>query len=145
MNIDEIHKVWEADAKIDENELGNEAIKIPQLHSKYWKLLTRENLRLAKLKSDFDYLKLEKTNFFIDGPTEEQMKLGWKLPPKGRILRADVQLYLNADQDLIALSLNIAIQNEKITLLESIIDNLNRRSFFIKNKIDFERFRNGEI
>ena len=37
MNIDEIHELWSKDSKIDQDELAEESLKTPQLHSKYLK------------------------------------------------------------------------------------------------------------
>lgn len=145
MTLEEIEALWEQDSKLDSEELGNEALRIPQLHSKYWKLLARENLWQQKLQTDYDVLRLDKYEFYTMGPSEEQVKMGWVLPSRGSVIKSEAEKYLQADQDLIALSLKIGVQREKVRLLESILTNINNRSFFIKNKIEFEKFRNGII
>ena len=43
------------------------------------------------------------------------------------------------------MTLKIAYQKEKITLLESIIKNITDRGYMIKNYIDWQRFTNGGI
>ena len=48
MTLDELNNLWSADAQIDRTELGDEAIRIPQLHSKYFKLYSQERLSLRK-------------------------------------------------------------------------------------------------
>lgn len=143
MKIEDIFTEWEVDSRIDRTELGNEALKIPQLHHKYFKIFTHERLVLRKYEAELKQLKLAKHEFFTMGPTEETHAKGWKLPPQGKILRSDVNNYIEADQEIVNLSLKIGIQQEKIELLESIIKSLTNRGFNIKAAIDFERFKVG--
>ena len=143
MNFESLFSEWEKDAEIDKTDLANEALKIPKLHHKYYRLLVTEKSRLKKLESDYKKLKLEKTEFFIQGHDEETREKGWKLPAKGIILKADIPMYLEADQDLIDLSLQIGIQFEKVEFLESVIKTLNNRGYNIKTAVDFIRFTMG--
>lgn len=143
MKIDDIYAEWEKDSHLDRSELGEEALKIPKLHHKYFKIFTHERLQLRKLETDLKQLKLEKHEFFTMGPTEETHEKGWRLPPQGKILRSDVNNYIEADKDIVNLSLKIGIQHEKIDLLESIIKSLTARGFNIKAAIEWERFKVG--
>ena len=38
MNLEQIQEMWEKDSKIDPDNLHDESLKIPQLHSKYYTL-----------------------------------------------------------------------------------------------------------
>lgn len=143
MKIDDIYSEWEKDARIDRAELGNEALKIPQLHHKYFKIFTNERLLLRKYEAELKELKLRKHEFFTMGPTEETHALGWKLPPQGKVLRSDVVHYIDTDKEVVTLSLKIGVQQEKIELLESIIKSLTNRGFNIKAAIEFEKFKVG--
>jgi len=144
MNIEDIMKLWESDTKIDKTELGDESLNIPKLHSKYYNVLLKERLLLRKLESEMKQLKLDKYEFFTQGPNEETKDRGWKLPPKGMILKSDIPMYMDADQDVINLSLKIGMQQEKIEFLDSIIKTIINRNFLIKNAIDFMKFINGQ-
>lgn len=143
MKIDDIFALWEVDSKIDRQELGEEALKISVLHSKYYKIFINEKLALKKHESELKQLKLEKFEFYTQGPTPEQLERGWKLPSIGRIVRGDVDRYLEADKDIINLTLKIAVQNEKIDLLESIIRTLRDRNFNIRAALDWAKFQVG--
>lgn len=143
MKLDDIYQEWEKDSEINRNELGDEALRIPKLHHKYFKIFTQERLTLRKLEFDLKQLKLEKYEFFTQGPTPEQHEKGWKLPPQGKILKSDANNYVDADPDVINIALRIGMQLEKIELLESIIKTLTNRGFNIKSAIDFERFKMG--
>jgi len=65
------------------------------------------------------------------------------LPPQGKILKSEVNNYIEADKDMVNLSLKLGIQHEKIDLLESIIKSLTARGFNIKAAIEWERFKVG--
>ena len=88
-------------------------------------------------------LKLDKYEFYTQGHTEETKEKGWELPAKGMILKSDIPMYIDADPDIIKLSLKIGLQSEKIELLESIIKNVSNRGYAIKTAVDFLRWSSG--
>ena len=143
MKLEEIFEQWKIDSNIDKTELGDEALKIPKLHHKYYQILINERLFLKSHESEMKRLKLDKYEFFSQGPNEETKAKSWKLPAKGLILKADIPMYMDADEEIIKLSLKIGIQQEKIELLESIIKTLMNRSYSIKAAIDWQKFING--
>ena len=144
MKLEQIFELWEVDSKIDIAELQFESLKIPQLHFKYYKIYIGEKSLLSKLRTNHSQLKLEKTEFLTQGPTEETDAKGWKLPPKGRVIKSEIEIYLQADKDLIDIALKIQLQEEKIELLKSILDTIKQRSFHIREAIEFLKFQNGQ-
>jgi hypothetical protein len=142
MNIDEILKLWEVDSKIDPADLDEEALKIAKLHHKYYEIFVKERLILRKYESEFKKLKLDKHEFYTQGPNEETPK-HWKLPPKGLILKSDIPMYMESDKEVIDHSLKIGYQQEKVDLLESIIKSFQYRGYNIKSAIDYRKFTMG--
>jgi len=143
MKLEEIENEWSKDSKIDKLSLDEESLKIPELHNKYYKIYIREKIQLKKLKSDLDELiKLKKD--YYDGrlSKEELNEYGWQ-PFNLTILKSEMDTYLNADVDLINKKLKCAAQSEKVDFLHSIIDSVSKRTFVIKNAIEFLRFTNG--
>ena len=61
MKLEDIQNLWEKDCDIDRTELGEESLKISQLHSKYFKLFSSERLLFKKL--DKDYKDMYRTKF----------------------------------------------------------------------------------
>lgn len=143
MKIEAIMEEWEKDSDIDKTELGDAALKLAKLHHKYYRFLVNEKMILKTYEADMHSLKLDKYEFFTQGPNEETMKKSWVLPAKGLILKADIPMYMSADKDIINLSLKIGLQEEKIQALESIIRTLNSMGYNIKAAIDFQKFING--
>jgi len=129
MHIDEILSNWQVDAVVDKTEIADASLAIPQLHSKYFKIFASEKLLLRKYEADYKLLHFEKWEFYGDGPSKEQIVKGWKVPAKGRILKADINTYLDGDKELIEMSLKIGLQHEKINILTEIIKSLSNRSY----------------
>lgn len=143
MKFEEIFSNWEKDSEIDKTNLAEESLRIPKLHHKYYTMFVAERSGLRKLEADLKRLKMDKYEFYTQGPTEETKEKGWRMPARGMILKADVPMYMESDQDIIDLSLKIGVQQEKVEFLESVIKSLQTRGYIIKNAIDFIKFTMG--
>lgn len=143
MKLESIFELWDQDSKINREDLSDESLRISTLHSKYHKIYTQERLTLRKYEHELKQLKLDKYEFYTQGPTKETMEKGWQLPPVGKVIRSDVDKYMDADKDIIELSLKVGVQHEKIELLESILKTIHNRGFQIKNAIDWIKFTSG--
>jgi hypothetical protein len=143
MQLEELNEMWAKDAKIDEAQLGSEAIKIPQLHNKYYTIYSKEALRMRKLKSDLKELEHAKYEWYTGTMAEEDMKArGWRPNPL-KILRTDVNKYIESDKDIINLSLRIDYHMQIANYLEDIIKQINNRNFMIRAAIDWVKFQSG--
>jgi hypothetical protein len=144
MQIEEIEKMWVDDAIIDEADLSREAAKIPKLHAKYYQMYFRAVMKSNKLKSDLKILEKDKSLFYSGKMAQEDLKeRGWLPFGHGPIIRADMDKYIQADQDIIDLSLRIDYFEGMAKFLEDVIRQINNRNFVIKNMIDWIRFQAG--
>lgn len=144
MSTDDISEMWAVDARIDETNLVGESKKIPELHNKYYTLYYKEALRVKKLRYDYKELELAKREWIDGSMAEEDLKdRGWK-PYQRKILRNDVDKYIQADRDIIALSLKIDYHSTRADYLEDIIKTIHSRNFVIKNMIDILKFQHGD-
>lgn len=143
MKFEDIFEEWKKDSEIDRTELANESLRIPKLHHKYYMMLVAEKSLLKKLEADMKQLKLSKYEFYSQGHSEETKALGWQLPARGMILKADIPMYMEADKDIVDLSLRVGMQQEKVEFLESIIKSFQTRGYIIKNAIEFMKWTNG--
>jgi len=143
MKLDEIFGNWDEDSVINQAELGRESLKIPKLHHKYFRMFSNERLILRKIETDFKRLVLLKTEYYLGTLDADTMReKGWKPNPL-RILKTDVQLYIDADPDIIETTLRIGVAKEKIDVLESILKNILNRGFQIKNALDYLKWTSG--
>jgi hypothetical protein len=144
MSTDDISEIWSKDAKIDETNLVGESKRIPELHNKYYTMYYKEALRVKKLRYDYKELELAKREWLDGSMAEEDLKQrGWK-PSQRKILRTDIDKYLQADPDIIRLSLKIDYHTANAEYLEDIIKTIHSRNFVIKSMIDVLKFQHGE-
>jgi len=143
MNIERIKEIVEVDLKIDGTELGDESIRIPQLHSKYLNIYHDESLVLRKLDADWKTLRRQKWEFYNGKMSEQDLKaLGWQ-PFSLRVLRQDLDVYMESDPDIIRHSSKIDLQKTKVDYLDSILKGINNRQWVIRNAIDWRKFMSG--
>jgi hypothetical protein len=144
MSTDDISDVWSKDCKIDETNLAGEAKRIPELHSKYYNMYYKEALKVKKLRSDYKELELLKREWLDGTMAEEDLKdLGWR-PNQKRIIRQDMDKYIQADKDIINMSLKIDYHSARANFLEDIVRTIHGRNFIIKSMIDILKFQHGE-
>lgn len=143
MKLDEIQLMWERDAQIDRTELGEESVRIPQLHSKYFRIFSQERLTLRKLESDYKQLYRDKYEWYNGNISEEKIRAHEWEPNPLKILRTDIPMYIEADELMQNQALKIEMQKEKVDFVESIIKSLTTRGFQIKSAIEWEKFKMG--
>lgn len=144
MDTNDIAALWAKDSLIDETNLVGESKRIPELHSKYYNLYYREVLRVKKLKADYKELEMEKRNYYDGSMDELTLKeKGWK-PFQLKVLRNDLDKYIQADKDIIQASLKIDYHTANANYLEDIIKTIHSRNFVIKNMIDILKFQSGD-
>ena len=143
MKFEEIQKLWSGDCEIDETELSQESVKIPQLHNKYLIIFHDERLRLRTMRFDHSKLLKVKREYFSGRMDATELEAyDWE-PFQYKLLKADVQEYIDADDDIIEGKKKLSLQEEKVDYLEAIVKGLSTRGYLIKNAIDWKRFTEG--
>ena len=136
MDTNDISALWAVDCVIDETNLVGEARRIPQMHSKYYNLYYKEVLRVKKLKADYTSMHMLKREYYDGSMSEDELKRnGWR-PYQLKVLRNDLDKYIQADKDIIRLSLTVDFHTANANYLEDIIKTLHSRNFIIKSMID---------
>lgn len=141
MNLEKIQEMWEKDSFIDPDNLHDESLKIPQLHSKYYTIYNTITLLREKAKESFNRIRLERYNYYAGkAPAEvyEEEPFPYKIREKDVL-----QKYLDADNKLTAIDLKIKYYDTMLKFLEEIIKTISNRSFQIKNAIEWHRFQAG--
>lgn len=143
MKFDDIMDLWAHDSQMDDTELGAESLKIPLLHHKYYKMYVQETIQLKAYEQQYKTLYRLKYEYYMGVLDQETLaEYGWNPNPL-KILKQDLTIYIDADQDLQRIQQKIDIQKQKTSFLESAIKTISNRGFLIKNAIDWERFKVG--
>lgn len=144
VNIDALMEEWSKDAPIDETEPSRELARIPTLHAKYLRAMTHHNLIAKKMTAEYHKLRKIKWEYYngdLNNP-EDLEKYGLDPNPK-KILRADIPTYLDSDTELNNILLKKVMQEEIVSFCQSVLKELNNRTWQMKSFIDWEKFTSG--
>ena len=141
MDLDKIQEMWQKDSVIDPDNLHDESLKIPQLHSKYYTVYNTIMLLRERAQESYNRVKLERYNYYTGKATAEvyaEEPFPYKVREKDAIQR-----YLEADEKLSVVDMKIKYYNVTLKFLEEIIRNVSNRTYQIKNAIVWQKFQAG--
>ena len=141
MNLEKIQEMWEADSKIDIDNLHDESIRIPQLHQKYYTLYTTIKLLRTKCLDTLNKTRLERYNYY-SGKAPAEVYVEEPFPYKVRD-KESMTMHLNADDKLTKIKLKIDYYDVMVAFLEDILKMIHNRGYQVKNSIDFLKFQSG--
>ena len=143
MKLEEIQELWNRDREIDITELATESIRIPQIHDKYLKIYVDEKIKLRKLQLNLAKISKMKSDYYSGRMSQEELdRLEWQ-PFLVKVLKGEVNSYVESDDDIIKLKETIALMEEKINYIDSVIRMINNRGFQIKSAIDWIKYKDG--
>lgn len=124
---------WREDAVMGDD-LFDEARKIPILHSKWLDKYLK--IQLLKKEKEYEYnrLYLRKYSYYMG--REETC-------PDDKIIKTEVPIYMKGDEDIIKSQAVLDLYDKIESTLKEILNNINNRSFQIKNAIDWLRYSRG--
>ena len=141
MNLDEIQEMWQRDSVNDPDNLHDESLRIPQLHSKYYTLYNTITLLRERSRDSYSRVKLERYNYYT-GKAPAEVYVEEPFPYKVREKDA-IQRHLEADEKLSAIDMKIRYYDVMLKFLEEIIKTVSNRTFQIKNAIEWNKFQAG--
>jgi len=140
--LEDLLEMWRKDSIIDRTEPGKELINIPQLHSKYLNILSKH--RMLSKEAEFKYNKMKKLKWeYYTGKLDDDQlkKYGWE--PFPFVLKSEITTYLESDDDINKYIVNKVIHDEIVEVCQSIMKELNGRTFQLRDFIQWERFIQG--
>ena len=141
MNLEKIQEMWQKDSVIDPDNLHDESLRIPQLHSKYYTLYNTITLLREKANKTYKEIRLERHNYYT-GKAPSEVYAEEPFPYKVREKDA-IQRHMEADDRVSEAELKIRYYDVMLKFLEEIIKTISNRSFQIKNAIEWHKFQSG--
>ena len=141
INLDKIQSMWQEDCKIDIDNMHEESIKVPQLHSKYHEILNNLILLRTKAQKIQKSVRHERYEYYsgkADPEVYEKEPFPKKLRDKDALIR-----YMDADERLTEANLKFEYYNLMINYIESILKQISNRTYQIKNSIEWHKFQAG--
>ena len=141
MDLEKIQEMWEKDSRIDPDNLHDESLKIPQLHSKYYTLYNTITLLREKAREQYSKVRLERYNYYTGKATAEvyaEEPFPYKVREKDAIQR-----HLDADDKMNKIDMKIKYYDVMLKFLEEIVRAISNRTYQIKNAIEWNKFQAG--
>ena len=141
MDLEKIQEMWQKDSVIDPDNIHDESLKIPQLHSKYYTVYNTISLLRERAREQYNKIRLERYNYYT-GKASAEVYAENPFPYKIREKDA-IQRYMEADEKLSKVDMKIRYYDVMLKFLEEIIKTISNRTFQIKNSIEWHKFQAG--
>ena len=141
INLDKIQSMWQEDCKIDIDNMHEESIKVPQLHSKYHEILNNLILLRTKAQKIQKSVRHERYEYYsgkADPDVYEREPFPKKVRDKDALIR-----YMDADDRVSDANLKVEYYGVMINYTESILKQISNRTYQIKNSIEWHKFQAG--
>ena len=141
INLDKIQSMWQEDCKIDIDNMHEESIKVPQLHSKYLEILNNLILlrtNAQKIQKSVRHERYEYYSGKADPEVYEKEPFPKKVRDKDALIR-----YMDADDRVSDANLKVEYYDVMINYTESILKQISNRTYQIKNSIEWHKFQAG--
>ncbi len=144
MNINDIKEMIQEDSKTikDEVNIDTTSLSVPELSGKYHQLISEEAMSLRLLRKEYDTLYRDRWVFYSGKADPEVYE---NEPFDLKILKADIDKFLNADELLNKQKDKVTLQEVKINLLTEFTKSIMSISFNIGNAIKWKKFLSGEL
>ena len=141
INLDKIQPMWQEDCKIDIDNMHEESIKVPQLHSKYHEILNNLILLRTKAQKIQKSVRHERYEYY-SGKADPEVYEKEPFPKKVRDKDALIR-YMDADDRVSDANLKVEYYDVMINYTESILKQISNRTYQIKNSIEWHKFQAG--
>ena len=141
MNLDTLQSMWEKDSQIDADNLHTESLKVPALHAKYHEMFNNFLLLRKKAEQQRKNIRHERYEYYSGKEDPEvyiENPFGKKIRDKDTMTK-----YLDADDKLKQINLKIDYYETLLNYCESILKQINNRTYQIKNAIEWQKFIAG--
>lgn len=144
MNINDIKEMIQEDSKSikDEVNIDTTSLSVPELSGKYHQLISEEAMSLRLLRKEYDTLYRDRWVYYSGKADPEVYE---NEPFDLKILKADIDKFLNADELLNKQKDKVTLQEVKINLLTEFTKSIMSISFNIGNAIKWKKFLSGEL
>jgi len=141
LDLEKLQEMWQKDSVIDPDNLHEESLKIPQLHSKYYTIYNTITLLREKARETYNKVRLERYNYYT-GKAPAEVYVEEPFPYKVREKDA-IERHMSADERLNKIDLKIRYYDIILKFLEDVIKMISNRNYSIKNSIDWHKFVSG--
>lgn len=140
MKIAELEEMLNKDLHVDMKNLAQASIDTPTLHAKWMRFSTEEAYKLTILNQRMAKLKKAKWEFYAGKAPARQYE---KNPFNLKLTKGELPMYIDADDDVQRLELQIQKQCILVDRLSEAVKSIQFRHTNIKNAIEWVKIQNG--
>ena len=140
MTLDELKLQVKKDMEVDDEKLDTESYKNQELYAKYLDHKTNFELLLYKAKGDYKILFKDKWEYYGG---KADAKIYVTKPFDLKVLKTDLNIYIESDEEIIKLEHKIAYLETTIKYVDGVLRSIQSRGWDIKNAISLKQFEAG--
>ena len=140
MKIDDIKTQLEKDKKIDHTKLDVESLRISEQAIKYQQMAHDEAFRLRFLEKEYNVARYKRWMYYMGKADPSEYE---KSTVDHKVVKADVNIFLESDSILNEIQDRIIAQTEKLKLVVEAGKVMQNKSFNIKNALEHQKFMGG--
>lgn len=142
--LDVLREAWEADCRIDQENIDDEAARIPMLHSKYLNLLTDIKFKVFERDAALLELRSDRSKYYQGILSKQELdKFGWaqyqgKVPTRG-----ELDKLLEGDRIILEAERRLFTMKAAFEYAEEIMKSLRYRGQDLKTIMEWKKFLAG--
>ena len=143
MKLEELQREAKQDLNIEDQEsLDQESYKNQNIKAKWLEYRTKYDQLLIIAKADHQRLYRKKWEYYGG---KADVKVYAAKPFDLKVLKTDLQIYINSDEDILNIQGKISYYESIIKYIDGIIKSIDNRGWDIRNATDWKKFEAGMV
>ena len=142
MTLDELKLEVQADLKVDDEHLDTESLKNQEIKAKYLDVKSKYELLLYRAKGEYKRIYRDKWEYY-GGKADAKIYI--TKPFDLKVLKTDLHIYIESDEDIIKAEHKIAYLETVIKYIDGVLKSIQSRGWDIKNAISWKQFEAGMV
>ena len=143
MTLEELQKEARADLAIfDQERLDQESYKNQNIKPKWLEYRTKYDQLLIMSKANHQKMYREKWEYY-GGKSDAKVYVA--KPFDLRVLKTDLQMYINSDEEILSLQGKISYYESIIKYIDGVIKSIDNRGWDIRNATEWKKFEAGMV
>ena len=142
MTLDELKQIVYKQLPVDKDHLDTESLRNQELYAKFIDYKTNFDFLLAKAKGEYKVLYKEKWEYYGG---KADAKIYVTKPFDLKVLKTDLHIYIESDEDIIKSEHKIAYLETVIKYIDGVLKSIQSRGWDIKNAISWKQFEAGMV
>jgi hypothetical protein len=142
LDYKDILELAKTELTIDRFNLSEESSRTPNILMRFADIYREEKVIYHRMNKKLNEMIKDKFEYYLGKASEDVYN---EKPFDKKVLRQDVDIYIEADPEISSIRFQMSVQKEKLTVLEKYLHSISQREFAISNAIKSIKFDAGEL